>query len=242
MKEVFKYIILGIVVVLIGGYFIGAAVWFTIHPKDPICEACEIRLLDSVERVYVTPEELETMLRNTHLYPVNLPCSQLSSQAMEQCVLSHPMIRRAQCYLTTQGIVIIEAEQRIPLLKVEMEGNRYYVDKDRLCMPVRSSITTPVMPVRGRVEERMARGIIGDIVEYIHRKPYWETRFTSVYVQGPQNIELVDTTGVRVLIGDGKEYIPKLTKLQTFEDRMRGREPSYSVIDLRYQNQVIGRP
>lgn len=241
MKEVIKHIVLGLVVAMISAYLIGAAVWFTIHTEDPMCEVCSIQLKDSLERSYVTPDELETMLHNTKLHPVNKPCSQISTQAIEQCVLAHPMVRTAQCFITTHGATKIDATQRIPLLKVEMEGNHYFIDTDRLRMPVRSSITTPVLPVRGRVEERMAKGILWDIADYIQHRPYWETRFKSVYVAGPNAIELVDTTNVHILIGDGQEYIAKLNKLQTFENQMRGREYSYSVLDLRYQNQVIGR-
>lgn len=229
-------------VALVGGYLIGASIWFSLHPVDPVCAQCEICIEDSLERTFVSAEEIETMLRNTQLYPVNQPCSQISTQAIEQCVQKHPMIRQAQCYVTSRGIVRINMTQRIPLLKVEMEGNPYYVDTDRLRMPVRSTITTSVLPVRGRVEERMARGVIGDVAEYVQHKPYWETRFVSVYVKGPQAIELVDTMGVHILLGDGKEYIQKLGKLQTFEQRMRGQDYQYSVIDLRFQNQVIGRP
>lgn len=229
------------VVAVICAYLIGSATWFSIHPKDPICEDCSIQLLDSAERTYVTPNELETMLRNTKLHPVNKPCSQISTQAIEQCVSAHPMVRTAQCFITTRGATRIEVTQRIPLFKVEMEGNRYFIDTDRLRMPVRSSVTTPVLPIRGRVEEQMAKGILWDIVDYIQHKPYWETRFKSIYVAGPQAIELVDTMNVHVLIGDGREYITKLNKLHTFEQQMRGHDYSYSVLDLRYQNQVIGR-
>lgn len=242
MKEVIKYIVLGIVVAAISAYLIGASVWFTVHPVDPTCSQCEICIKDSLERTYVSAGEIETMLRNTHLYPVGQTCSQISTQAIEQCVVQHPMVRQAQCYLTAKGITKIDLTQRIPLLKVEMEGNPYFIDTDRKRMPIRSTITTPVLLVRGRVEEKMARGVIGDVVEYVQHKPYWETRFALVYVKGPQAIELVDTVGVHILIGDGQDYVSKLAKLQTFEQRMRGQDYQYSVIDLRFQNQVIGRP
>lgn len=228
--------------VAISAYVIGAAVWFTIHAEDPVCSACTIALTDSTQREYVAIEELENMLRNTHLYPVGKPCSEVSSQAIEQCIASHAMVRTARCFITTRGVTKIEATQRIPLLKVEMEGNEYFVDTDRLRMPVRSSITTPVLPIRGRVEERMAKGVLWDIADYVQRKPYWANRFAAIQVENPQSITLIDTAGVSVLMGSGQEFVAKLNKLQTFEEQMQGREYSYSVLDLRYHNQVIGRP
>lgn len=242
MKEVFKYIVLTLVVVLIGGYLLAAAIWFSTRPKEQVCSNVEWVIEDLTEREYVTPEELDALLKRTNLYPEGKKINQVLSQAIEACVTSHPMVRQAQCYITTKGKVKVCLTQRVPVVGIDGEKGKYYVDTDRLRMPANERITTPVPWAKGKVREEFAKTTLVDIVEWIEGHRYWSHRFDHLEVSENQEVALIDTAGLSILVGKGCDLDKKMGKLRVFEEQMRkvgGKE--YKELDLRYKDQVIGR-
>lgn len=242
MKEIVKHIIVGIVVALVSVYLIAAAVWFSSRPKTTPCSAIEWDIRDLADCQYVTEEELNTLIRHTNLNPENLPQEQVLTQAIEACVQSHPMVRQAQCYITRQGRVIVRLTQRQPLMGVRTESASYYIDSDRLRMPLHSHEKADVIWAIGNVEEDLAKKELADIVVWLQDQTRWEDRFERIDVQDKNNITLVDTTGLKIRIGDGSQFESKMHKLHVFETQMakvEGKE--YKELDLRYKNQVIGK-
>lgn len=233
---------MSLVVVLIGGYLIFAAVWFDTRPKDIACTAIEWDIRDSVDYHFVTEQELNTLIHHTNLSPENKPVEQVLTQAIEACVQSHPMVRQAQCYITRTGRVIVHLTQRVPLLGVRTENASYYIDSDRLRMPLHSLEKADVIWATGNVEESLAKKELADIVVWLQNQSRWEGRFERMDVKDKENITLIDTTGLKVRVGDGSGFESKMHKLHVFEVQMANVEgKEYKELDLRYKDQVIGR-
>lgn len=243
LKEVIKNIILGLVVILISAYLIGAAIWFSTQPKQTICSAIEWVIDDSWERQYVTSEELTNMINHTNLNPAGKAVDDILTQAIEACVMLHPMVRKAQCFVTTQGRVIVRLTQRVPLLGVRTESSSYYIDTDRLHMPASGRITTPVIWAVGKTDDHLAKTVLADMVEWLQCHSYWENRIERIEVRNDRNIVLVDSSSTRIIVGDGQEFESKMFKLRLFEEQMEkvGNGNTYKELDLRYKDQVIGK-
>ncbi len=109
-------------------------------------------------------------------------------------------------------------------------------------MPLHSREQADVIWATGKVEEGLAKKELADIVVWLQDQTRWEDRFERIDVQDKNNITLVDTTGLKVRIGDGSQFESKMHKLHVFETQMAkvgGKE--YKELDLRYKDQVIGR-
>lgn len=207
-----------------------------------ICSAIEWNIKDSTVRQYVTPEELSVLVEHTNLNPEGKSPEAVMTHAIETCVQSHPMVRTAECYITTKGKVRVELTQRIPILRVKADGGNYFIDSDRLRMPAYASVTTEVIPVTGKVDESLAQTVLGDIVEWLQEHSYWENRFVRIEVKNKNDIVLVDQSGMKVKIGNGLELESQMYKLRVFEKQMKEVEgKTYKELDLRYKNQVIGK-
>lgn len=233
---------MALVVVLIGGYLVWAAAWFSTRPKQTPCTSVEWVIEDSLERQYVTPEELTNLMRNTNLNPEGKTIDKVLTQAIEACVTLHPMVRKAQCFVTTQGRVKVHLTQRIPLLGVRTQSGAYYIDTDRLHMPTSSRVTTPLIWVTGNGNEQLAKTVLADMVEWIMDRTYWKDRIEKIEVKNDKTIVLVDKSGLRIIVGDGQQFESKMNKLRVFEEQMvRVGGKTYKEIDIRYKDQVIGR-
>lgn len=228
--------------VLIGTYLIGAAVWFSTRHSQEGCSAIEWQIQDTDERQYVTEEGLTMLINHTNLSPEGKPAEQVMTQAIETCVNNHPMVRDAQCFITNRGQVIVRLTQRIPLFGVKASGESYYIDTDRLRMPLSPRITDTVIWVTGNVDEKMAQTQLADIVLWLNKKAYWENRIATVEVKANHEIVLKDKSGLDIIVGHGQGFESKMNKLRVFEEQMaKVGGKKYKTLDIRYKDQVIGK-
>lgn len=244
MKINVKHILLSLCAILLLAYVVTVSVLVTKHCSSQLCSSVEWTISDQAQRQYVTEDELTTMLKQMGLYPEGKTLSNISTQTIEKAVLTHPMVRKAQCFITANGTVRIRLSQRRPILRVLTASESYFVDSDRKRMPIRESVNTPVMMVRGVVTEHAACDEIADMVLWINHDGYWREKIQSVHVTNPHYVYLVQKPDeTKLILGDIKGYRAKLRKLKTLYEE--GFEKigwrTYREIDLRYKGQAIGR-
>ena len=229
---------------LVVGYLVGMGLWSSRRTNKELCPGMEITITDLNERQYVTEQDLAKMLQQKGLYPVGKTVATISTEDIERAVISHPMVRQAECYKTQAGTVCIRLTQRIPVLRVVSGDDSYFVDIDRTRMPIQESVTTPVLLMEGNIGERMARNELADLAIWIKDNPYWIEKIASVYVVNPKMVYLIQKPdGTHLILGEVSGFRRKLGKLRTLYDK--GFEQigwrTYKEIDLRYTGQVVGR-
>ena len=204
---------------------------------------------DGAKRMYLTENELDLLLQREQIYPVGQALNALSLQSIENSVRAHPMVRTAECYLTPRNEVRVRLTQRVPLLRVRTEGRTYFIDRDRLVMPVRDAVRDSVLVVTGSPDESMAAGELANFAFWLQHHRYWNERVHHVYVASPHKIYLYlrHTNGSlreeRILLGEMKGFEQKLAKLRTFYEQGADiwKDKHYTELDLRFRGQVIGR-
>ena len=82
----------------LAGAVTGAGVATSRRAVDPVCTKITVIIKDSLERQYVSIGELREQLHQAGLWKIGQPMSHISCQQIEQRLLSHPMIRRVECY------------------------------------------------------------------------------------------------------------------------------------------------
>jgi hypothetical protein len=111
-------------------------------------------------------------------------------------------------------------------------------------MPVRASVSTPVVVVNGRIGRQQAQGEIYDFVLWLRDNRFWREKIHTIHVVTPKMIELLD---------DSHQYTIILGSLRGAEQRLDDLEklyeegfdkigyPEYKQIDLQYKGQIVGR-
>lgn len=212
---------------------------------DTVCTVLRYDITDAKERLYLSEDELNGLLRAQDAYPIGKPLSQVSLQRIEDVVQTNPMVRTAQCYTNPQGEVNIRLAQRKPLLKVITTDDSYIVDTDRKRMPIRESIQDTMLVVSGRVGQQMATGQIADFAKWWQDNAYWRARIKYMEVQTPHYIRLLPANpeAEMVVLGDLNGYRDKLRKLRIYYENEGNKlgQGKYKELDLRFDGQVVGR-
>jgi cell division protein FtsQ len=209
------------------------------------CVAIEYHFRDAAKRMYLESEELDSLLINADMYPVNRPQSAVSLQRMEEVIAGHPMIRHVECYRMTGRKVMVQLTQRAPLMQVRTEHETYYVDRQRHKMDARQSITDSVLVVKGALSEEMACTEIADFAQWLEENRYWRERVKYLDVRNPFMVHLYlkGYQQPRVILGEMEGFQDKLAKLRTFFENGTEvlQDKHYKELDLRFSDQVVGR-
>lgn len=212
---------------------------------DTICTVLRYDIADADERLYLSEEELNRLLRTQDAYPTGKPLSQVSLQRIEDVVKTNPMVRTAQCYTDPRGEIYVRLTQREPLLKVITTDDSYIVDTDRKRMPIRESIRDTMLIVTGKAGQQMATGSIADFAEWLQDNAYWQERIRYMEVRTPHYVRLLPTDGSEpaIVIGDLSGYRDKLRKLRVYYEHgvAESEKGKYRELDLRFEGQVVGR-
>ena len=136
---------------------VGGGVWCSVVCKSSPCTQVCIVVKDSVKRQFVDAFELEHYLKRNACYPQGDSMRMVDCYAIEQCLLRHDMVRKAECYKSPFGKVSIAVSQRVPVLAVVSNNGCYYVDSDRRVMPIRGELDHRLHVLKGAVTERAAR-------------------------------------------------------------------------------------
>lgn len=234
----------GVIVMLV--LLIGAGVWgYSMRPSDEPCERLTYRIVDADKRLYLSERELDSLLRKDDLYPVGKHLDRLRIARIEHAVRNHPMVERAECYLTPMNEVRVEIYQRVPILHVQTPIENYFVDSRHRVMPWREQIQDDVLVVTGSVGPQAATSSLAEIAEWLQTDAYWRERIQRIHMRTPQMavILLKGDNQPQVVMGRLNGYPHKLAKLQVFLNNTAEitQVQQYRELDIRFHGQVIGR-
>lgn len=243
MKKMFKKILILTTAVICCTVVIGGGVWCSAVSESSPCTQVHILVKDSVQRQFVDALELEQYLKRNACYPHD-SIRTVDCYAIEQCLLRHDMVRKAECYKSPFGNVNIIVFQRVPVLAVVSNNGCYYVDSDRRVMPIRGEVDDNLPVFKGAVTEHAAIAEYFDFVNWLHDNRYWSERIRIINVQNPKYLVLTQNgLDAKIILGELGGYEEKLAKLRLLYTKGLDQVgyPDYREYDLRFDNQVVGR-
>jgi len=245
MRIGWKGILLMVAIILVVAY-IGV---MSVLPKQrdahlTRCQSVECIIEDSTTHRYITEKQVMQYLRKVGQYPVGKTLDEVSLQTIEDTLTAHPILATADCYITTEGHMRLHLTQRTPLVHVMTANENYFVGTDRMPIPAWSTITDTVLEVRGQLSHKQTCGEVADFAEWLQADSIWRDQVDYLWHPAPHQYTLLllgDTT--QILMGDLNEYPKQLRRLHQFRERGGEvmKKEAYRLLDLRFDNQVIGR-
>lgn len=227
---------------------------------DQPCSDIRISITDSVKYKFVTPGRLLTLVQDGEPELLGSRLKSIDTERIEQMLSSLPELESLEVYLTADGAIHIEADQRDPLMRIITAwGNNYYIDNYGFVIPHSNAYTPRMLVVSGNIEvpdecimgesileqdqDMMIRQVYS-IAEYINSNEFWKRQVEQLYIDKKGEIELVPRVGDHIVkFGRPGNYESKFTVLGTF---YRKTLPSagwdrYKEIDMRYKGQLVCR-
>jgi len=129
----------------------------------------------------------------------------------------------------------------------------FYVDQHGLKIPLSVNFTARVLTANGYIDELFANRVdtlhtvlaieLFKTADYIRKDTLWNAQIAQIYVNKDHEMELIPRVGNnRILLGDADSLDAKFHNLKIFYKKALPRVgwDTYSVINIKYANQVVG--
>lgn len=211
-------------------------------------------VIENEERCqFVSKEEVNrSLFERRHINPKLIAISDIDLRKMENILSSNPWIETAQVFLDNKSMLHVEVTQRLPQLRVfQKNGNSYYIDSSAHILPLSDHYThyellfinVPELH-DDSIGNELKRKMIS-MANFIKRDTFWQAQTAEIVVNGPEDFELVPVLGThKILLGSGEKLKEKLENVFAFYKNVLNKIgwDRYTVIDARFENQVIASP
>ena len=208
----------------------------TRHKMRPLKEVVVHHQSDDL---YVTEEAVK---RNLFKDPQAItPVGLLRLGEMENLLDNNVMIEKSQVYCTIDGVLNAKIKQRQPIARVYREGRAFYMDEQGKEMPLSASFSARVPILRGDIRPSHWQPSY-ELMTFIKNDPWMAENITEVAVKPNGEYEfLMRVPHFRVLFGTFEEAALKKANLKAFYKQLEktGKLGEYSVVNLKYTNQVV---
>ena len=210
--------------------------------QDKVCQDLQVVVKDSLDKHFVSESDLVSILKKAGLNPLNKPMDDINTEKIEEELKKNEMIARIEAYKTPSGIVKLEVEQKIPILRVISPRGNFYVDNLGTTMPVSFRYVADVPLVSGYVEKELAVTDLYKFALFLQENEFWNNQIEQIYVHPDNEVELIPRVGNhRIVLGSFDNYEEKLDNLRLFYDKVIPKIgwEKYSIINLKYKDQIV---
>lgn len=191
--------------------------------------------------LFIAASNVDNMLTQNQEYIQCVTKDVLDLKALESTISSHEMIETAEVFLTVDGGLKIDIEQRKPLARVVSDSS-FYIDRQGKPMPLSDAYTARVLLVHGKVTESNLE-IIYKMIMAVENDPFLKLYTTDLMIDAQDQISIRtrDCT-FEILIGDLDRLDQKITNFKAFYQKAKKDSllKRYKRVNLKFNQQVVG--
>ena len=234
------------------------------HRSRLICTTIDVVIKDTTKNKFVNKNDVILFLKKEKPQYIGEPLDSIDISHIEDVLKAYPVIKQAEIYKTLEGELMLEVEQRTPIMRVfDKDNNSCYMDIEGEVMPLSDKYTARVAIASGNIDalpliekSKITEidkndttlafdPIIVDIYKlgkHIYEDSFWRSQFEQIYITPEKEFELIPKVGAHIIkLGTIKDYEWKLKKLKAVYEKgfqIKGWN-TYKTINLKYGDQVV---
>ena len=204
--------------------------------ENKYCSLSNISI-ESDENSFITTELIVSYLKENKLYPDSIKLDDFSFAKIENLLINHPSIKKANVYSDWNGKVSIYLEQRQPIVRIQIDKGGYYLDEDGLKMPLSNQYTARKMLLTGDINS-LNKDEIFLISKRIYRDTFLNKQIVQIDVKDSE-LSLFNRIGEQIEFGKIKNINEKFMKLMMYYKYGNIKNVEYKKINIKYKNQIV---
>ena len=237
-----KKIVSLVVLILLVGYVVLAAVVFCNAPEEQMCKGIQLEVRDSLDTGYMTTGDIVALLKKEKLDPTGKPLNEVNLNIIEEGLERSQIISNSECYKTLDGYVVARVECRRPILRVMSSGGEnYYLDEEGEVIDyIAKAVYLPL--ATGYITRTYAQDKLLPLAHYLQKSELWNAQIAQICVMSSGDIELIPRVGEHIIVlGRPENYAEKFDKLKAFYEKGLNEVGwnRYSRINVDYDGQVV---
>ncbi len=193
------------------------------------------------ENLFITHEAVSKLLIQNQQSVSDTPKEMIDLNDLESALNANVMIKRAQVYITVDGTLVAEIEQKKPIARVSTNAS-YYIDDAGSYMPLSTNYTSRVPLVTGFVVKNELYNVF-TVAKKVQSDEFLKTHVTEIHQNENGSVDLkFRLNDFRIQLGSLDKLDKKINNLKAFYQKAMKDSTlnSYSIVNLRFDKQVIG--
>ena len=192
---------------------------------------------------FITEDEVRTYIDNFYGIYVGQRLEDVNLKSIEKMLETKAPVRKAEVWITDDGVLHAEVFQRDPVLRFDYNGNGYYTDRDGNIFPLSGDYVAdvPVIscdPKLGFDPLWLSQAIA--LVRKISGSSVWSGRIGGYSVDRNGDFVL-EGDGLRIIYGDFGESARKFAAMEKFYTSIAPMRYDYHTVNVKYKGQIICR-
>ena len=190
--------------------------------------------------LFITNQTVSKLLIQNRQGVKNMLKETLDLNELEQSLNSNPLIKSAEVYVSVNGTLNADIEQKTPLARVSTNAS-YYIDDEGLFMPLSSNYSARVPLVTGHVEKNNLKSIY-KIAKKVDSDEFLKKNVIEIHQNSNGEIFLrLRRCDFVVKLGTIEFLDKKINNLKVFykKNLKENTLSRYSKVNLQFDNQVV---
>ncbi len=229
--------------------------------KQVTCKSVNISFTDQARKSFIDVKDIEELITKSFDTLTGCKLDSINTSAIAAMLRANPYIRNAAVFESVSGIIEIELEREIPLVRIiNNDHDNFYLAGSGAILPMSKSYTPYVLVASGNLGVNY-KSVKDSIFSYeneidaaqnpmasahylataIATHPHLNKNIEQIYFNKNGNVELVPADGDHIIIlGDVIYLSKKLSNLMAFYQAGKPAvRDGYQVVNLKYTNQVV---
>lgn len=215
------------------------------HREQITCTGINVVVTDSLENQFVLASDVKGFLTQEYGECIGTAIDSINLNNIEEILKSKSAILGTVAYITKNGVLNIEVNQRQPIVRFIGKAHGYYADRHGRTFPLQSTYASYVQSVDGHIPEMTDSTQILEIVRlvnFIEDSNEWRNKIVNISIDTTGNLTLIPRKGnEKFLFGqpDGIEQKMERMKLY-YSSIIPARDSSrYTTVNVKYSGQII---
>lgn len=235
MRINFNYIKIIGLLLLVGGLFA-----FSNHRNSNRKVAVPNIEFTGENRLFITEATVSKLLIQNQRPVAEQPKEIIDLNTLEIALNSNPMIKEAEVFMSVNGELSAEIEQKRPIARVITNAS-YYIDDEGSYMPLSSNYAARVPLVTGNIEKNKLKTVF-EFAKAVDEDEFLKTHVIEIRQNKDKTIDFkIRKRDFTVHLGTLNQLEKKINNFKAFyqkglKDKILD---SYSIVNLKFDKQVI---
>ncbi len=247
-----KVLVVSVWLLLISGTVVLLIAAMSKKNNDQIA-GVEIKISGVQSNYFISKKDVMEMLEKVNKGKLDKSnINSLNLTAMESRLEKDEWIKKAEIFYDNNNVLQVKISEREPVARIfTISGASFYIDSSLTRLPLsdKFSARLPVFtgfPTDVRILKKRDSILLNEVKilsQYIGSHPFWMAQIDQIDITPVAGFEMIPKLGNQLIrFGDANNYQEKFNKLLAFYKQVQTRIGwnKYSVLDIRFKNQVIG--
>ncbi|MEJ7627685.1 MAG: hypothetical protein WKF35_12535 [Ferruginibacter sp.] len=218
------------------------------------CRGININISGVSNHYFIDKKDINRIIAyHTGAEPGGTSINEFQLKKIEGALQRNIWIKNAEMYFDNNGILQVSIEEREPIARIfTTGGNTFYIDSSLMILPLSEKLSARLPVFTGYsgdadILKRADKELLKDIriiSTAIQKDPFLMGMIEQVDIIAQRNFEMIPKMGNQLIVfGDASEAEEKFRKLKLFYKNIQLKTgwSRYSVINLQYKGQVVGK-